>query len=102
MPALSAEAVDLIIVATSTPDQTFPATATLIQADLGITRGAAFDVQAVCSGFVYGLSIADAMIKTGQAQVRAGHRLGNLLAHPRLDRPHHLRAVRRRRRGRWC
>jgi len=65
---LGADAVDLIIVATSTPDQTFPATATLVQADLGITRGAAFDVQAVCSGFVYGLSVADAMIKCGQAQ----------------------------------
>lgn len=65
---LSASDVDLIIVATATPDQTFPATAALIQADLGITRGAAFDVQAVCSGFVYGMSIADAMLKTGQAQ----------------------------------
>jgi 3-oxoacyl-[acyl-carrier-protein] synthase-3 len=65
---LSADAVDLIIVATATPDQTFPATAALIQADLGITRGAAFDVQAVCSGFVYGMSIADAMLKVGQAQ----------------------------------
>ena len=65
---LGADAVDLIIVATSTPDQTFPATATLVQADLGITRGAAVDVQAVCSGFVYGLSVADAMIKCGQAQ----------------------------------
>jgi 3-oxoacyl-[acyl-carrier-protein] synthase-3 len=64
---LGADAVDLVIVATSTPDLTFPATATLIQADLGITRGAAFDVQAVCSGFVYALSVADAMIKTGQA-----------------------------------
>lgn len=59
--------VDLIIVATSTPDNTFPATATLIQADLGITQGAAFDVQAVCSGFVYALSVADAMIKAGQS-----------------------------------
>ncbi|WP_421694302.1 beta-ketoacyl-ACP synthase III [Aestuariivirga sp.] len=64
---LEAGDVDLIIVATSTPDQTFPATATLIQADLGITRGAAFDVQAVCSGFVYALTVADAMMKTGQA-----------------------------------
>lgn len=64
---MSAQDVDLIIVATSTPDQTFPATATLIQADLGITRGAAFDIQAVCSGFVYALTIADAMIKAGQA-----------------------------------
>jgi 3-oxoacyl-[acyl-carrier-protein] synthase III len=65
---LTPDAVDLIIVATSTPDQTFPATATMIQADLGITRGAAFDLQAVCSGFVYGLTTADAMIKAGQAQ----------------------------------
>lgn len=62
------DAVDLIIVATSTPDLTFPATAALIQADLGITRGAAFDVQAVCSGFVYALSVADAMIRAGQAE----------------------------------
>jgi 3-oxoacyl-[acyl-carrier-protein] synthase-3 len=64
---MSADAVDMIIVATSTPDQTFPATATLIQADLGIKKGAAFDVQAVCSGFVYAMCIADAMIKAGQA-----------------------------------
>lgn len=63
-----ADAVDLIIVATSTPDQTFPATATLIQSDLGVTHGAAFDVQAVCSGFVYALGIADAMLKAGQAR----------------------------------
>ena len=64
---IDAGEVDLIIVATATPDNTFPATATLIQADLGITKGAAFDVQAVCSGFVYGLTVADAMIKAGQA-----------------------------------
>lgn len=60
--------VDLIIVATSTPDNTFPATATLIQADLGITAGAAFDVQAVCSGFVYALVTADSFIKNHQAR----------------------------------
>ena len=57
--------VDLIIVATSTPDETFPATATTVQAKLGMTTGAAFDVQAVCSGFVYALSIADSMLKNG-------------------------------------
>ena len=56
MPGIDADDIDLIILATSTPDQTFPATATLVQADLGITRGAAFDVQAVCSGFVYALT----------------------------------------------
>jgi 3-oxoacyl-[acyl-carrier-protein] synthase III len=60
--------IDLIIVATSTPDKTFPATATQVQADLGITTGAAFDVQAVCSGFVYGLTIADNFIRGGQAK----------------------------------
>jgi len=64
---LGPDAVDLIIVATSTPDNTFPATATQVQADLGITRGAAFDMQAVCSGFVYALATADAMMKAGQA-----------------------------------
>jgi len=65
---LTSADIDLIIVATSTPDRTFPATATQVQADLGITRGAAFDVQAVCSGFVYGLTIADSFIKSGQSQ----------------------------------
>ncbi|MGE3830554.1 MAG: beta-ketoacyl-ACP synthase III [Parvibaculaceae bacterium] len=60
--------VDLIILATSTPDKTFPATATKVQATLGITRGAAFDVQAVCSGFVYALTIADSLIKAGQSR----------------------------------
>lgn len=55
--------IDLVIVATSTPDETFPATAARVQANLGMTHGAAFDVQAVCSGFVYALSIADSMLK---------------------------------------
>ncbi len=64
---VAADDVDLIILATATPDNTFPATATLVQYDLGITKGAAFDVQAVCSGFVYALSVADAMLKAGQA-----------------------------------
>jgi 3-oxoacyl-[acyl-carrier-protein] synthase-3 len=59
---------DLIVCATSTPDETFPATATRIQALLGMTRGAAFDVQAVCSGFVYALSVADNFIRCGQAR----------------------------------
>lgn len=60
--------IDLIVLATATPDETFPATATRVQAALGITRGAAFDLQAVCSGFVYALTTADALIKTGQAR----------------------------------
>jgi len=58
--------IDLIVLATSTPDSTFPATATTIQAQLGITHGAAFDLQAVCSGFIYALSAADNFIKSGQ------------------------------------
>ncbi len=62
---LEADAVDLIVLATSTPDQTFPATAVTIQAELGITRGAAFDVQAVCSGFVYAIATADKYLRDG-------------------------------------
>ena len=62
-----ADDVDLIIVATSTPDMVFPSTACILQNKLGANGGAAFDVQAVCSGFVYALAIADSMIKTGAA-----------------------------------
>jgi 3-oxoacyl-[acyl-carrier-protein] synthase III len=58
--------IDLVICATATPDRTFPATAVRIQQGLGVTKGAAFDVQAVCSGFVYALTIADNFIKAGQ------------------------------------
>lgn len=58
--------IDLIVVATTTPDLVFPSTATLIQARLGMEQGAAFDVQAVCSGFVYALSVTDALMRTGQ------------------------------------
>ena len=66
--ALHACQVDLIIVATSTPDMVFPSTACILQAKLGAIGGAAFDVQAVCSGFVYALTVADALIKTGSAR----------------------------------
>jgi 3-oxoacyl-[acyl-carrier-protein] synthase-3 len=65
---MAAGEIDLIVLATSTPDQTFPATAATVQAELGITQGAAFDVQAVCSGFVYALTTADNFIKTGSAR----------------------------------
>ncbi len=61
------EEIDLIIVATSTPDMVFPSTACIVQRKLGAFGGAAFDVQAVCSGFVYGLAVADSMIRTGAA-----------------------------------
>ncbi len=59
--------IDLIVLATATPDQTFPATATRVQSALGMTRGAAFDIQAVCSGFLYAVTVADNFIRLGQA-----------------------------------
>ena len=65
---IAAGELDMIICATTTPDESFPATATVVQARLGMTRGAAFDVQAVCSGFIYGMSIADSLIRTGAAR----------------------------------
>jgi 3-oxoacyl-[acyl-carrier-protein] synthase-3 len=66
--SLDPNQIDLIILATSTADQTVPSTATTIQRKLGITGGAAFDIQAVCSGFVYALTTADNFIKAGQAK----------------------------------
>jgi 3-oxoacyl-[acyl-carrier-protein] synthase-3 len=65
---LTPSAIDLIVLATATPDETFPATATTVQARLGMTRGFAFDVQAVCSGFVYAVAVADNFIKAGQVK----------------------------------
>ena len=59
--------IDLIVLATTTPDETFPATATRVQAALGMTKGAAFDVQAVCTGFIYAVNVADNFIRLGQA-----------------------------------
>jgi 3-oxoacyl-[acyl-carrier-protein] synthase-3 len=65
---MQAEQLDLIVVATSTPDYIFPSTACLLQARLGVKGSAAFDVQAVCSGFVYGLAVADNFIRSGSAK----------------------------------
>jgi len=65
---MSVEDIDLIVVATTTPDYTFPATATIIQQGLGITHGAAFDLQAVCSGFIYGINVVDSLLRTGTAK----------------------------------
>lgn len=65
---MDARSIDLIVLATSTPDNTFPASAVSVQAGLGISHGAAFDVQAVCSGFVYGLATVDGLLKTGAFQ----------------------------------
>jgi 3-oxoacyl-[acyl-carrier-protein] synthase-3 len=64
---IDAGELDMIICATTTPDESFPATATVVQSRLGMAHGAAFDVQAVCSGFIYGLAVADSMIRTGAA-----------------------------------
>ncbi|WP_341213616.1 beta-ketoacyl-ACP synthase III [uncultured Limimaricola sp.] len=65
---IEADEIDAIILATSTPDLTFPSAATMVQRELGMTHGFAFDVQAVCAGFVYALTTANAMILTGQAK----------------------------------
>lgn len=66
--SLAPEAVDVIILATATPDETFPGASTKVQHGLGCINAAAFDMQAACSGFVYGLSVADGMIRSGQAR----------------------------------
>jgi 3-oxoacyl-[acyl-carrier-protein] synthase-3 len=63
-----ADSIDLIVLATATPDETFPATAARVQANLGCSGGVAFDVQAVCSGFVYALAVADNFIRVGQSK----------------------------------
>jgi len=60
--------IDLVICATTTPDETFPAVGTMIQSRIGMTKGAGFDVQAVCSGFIYALAVADNFIRCGQAR----------------------------------
>lgn len=65
---LDASEIDLIILATATPDQTFPASATVVQANLGITSGFAFDIAAVCSGFLYAIVVADNMLRGGAAR----------------------------------
>jgi 3-oxoacyl-[acyl-carrier-protein] synthase-3 len=68
MAGIDAKAIDLIVLATATPDQTFPATATLVQQQLGCNGGIAFDVAAVCSGFLYAFGVADSMLRSGMAQ----------------------------------
>ena len=65
---MTADDIDLIVVSTTTPDYTFPATATIIQNKLGIKHGAAFDLQAVCSGFIYGVNVVDSLLRTGTAK----------------------------------
>ena len=94
----SAADIDLIIVATSTPDMVFPSTACIVQNKLGIQGCPAFDVQAVCAGFVYGADRGRCDDPHGCRSLCAGDRCRGVLTHPRLQRPHHLRAVWRRRR----
>ncbi|MYL98016.1 beta-ketoacyl-ACP synthase III [Novosphingobium sp. FGD1] len=65
---IEAASIDLIVLATATPDQTFPASATLVQSNLGCRGGIAFDVAAVCSGFLYAVGVADSMLRTGMAR----------------------------------
>ena len=65
---MAASDIDLIILATATPDQTFPASATIVQHALGCNGGVAFDVAAVCSGFLYAFSVAESMIRAGSAR----------------------------------
>src|SRR5206468_9652230 len=65
---IAAADIDLIVLATATPDQTFPSTATKVQAALGIDDCIAFDVHAVCTGFLYALSVADSMLRSGNAR----------------------------------
>jgi len=77
--------VDLIVVATTTPDRVFPSTACLLQSRLDMHGGPAFDVQAVCSGFVYALSVADHFIKAGTVVLRADDRPGILSTHLHAD-----------------
>jgi 3-oxoacyl-[acyl-carrier-protein] synthase III len=74
--SMDASDIDLIIVATATPDQTFPATATIVQHMLGHHGGVAFDVAAVCSGFLYAFSVAESMIRAGSAQNVQRHSAG--------------------------
>ena len=68
MPASTPTDIDLIVLATATPDQTFPSSATKVQAALGIDDCIAFDVHAVCTGFLYALSVADSMLRSGNAE----------------------------------
>jgi hypothetical protein len=96
---MTAADLDALIVATATPDNTFPSTATRVQTRIGMRGGFAFDVQAVCAGFIFALTTADALIRAGQARTVMVIGRRNLLSDPRLGGPHHLRAVRRRRRA---
>ncbi len=87
---LSPQDIDLIVLATTTPDRTFPAAATTVQKNLGITHGAAFDIQAVCSGFVFAVATADSHLKKRFGQARAGDWRRNVFPALGLGRSHNM------------
>ena len=95
---IDASEIDLIVLATATPDQTFPSSATKVQATLGIDDCIAFDVHAVCTGFLYALTVADSMLQSGMADKALVIGAETFSPDPRLGRSRHLRPVRRRRR----
>ena len=97
---VDASEVDLVIVGTCSPDYPLPATAVLVATELGATRAAGFDLQAACSGFLFALATGEQLHPQRHVPQRAGHRRGGAQPVPGLDRPQHLRPVRRRRRGR--
>jgi 3-oxoacyl-[acyl-carrier-protein] synthase-3 len=85
MRSLEGKDIDTVIVATTTPDKKFPAVAVNVQQALGIPPGPAFDVQAVCTGFVYALGIANSFIQTGSFETGSGDRRGENVLHRRLE-----------------
>ena len=96
---IKATDLDLIICSTISPDMPLPSTASLIQRELGAHGCCAFDLAAACSGFLFGMTVAEQFIRTGACQVRAGDRGRTAFALPRLQGPRHLRHLRRRRGG---
>ena len=99
---LDAADIDLIVLATATPDQTFPSSATKVQATLGIDDCIAFDVHAVCTGFLYALTVADSMLRSGNAQQGAGHRRRDVQPDPRLGGSRAPASCSATAPARWC
>ena len=97
---LAPEELDLIIVATMTPDKILPSTACMLQEKLGAKKAAAFDIYAACSGFIYGMSVANAFIRSEMYKNVLSRRRGDPVAVHRLGGPHHLHPLRGRRRRR--
>ena len=94
MAGVNADEIELIIVATVTPDTIFPSTACYVQKNLGAVNAVAFDISAACSGFLYAHADQPALHQHRQPQDRAHHRGGKTLEHRQLVRPQHLRPLR--------